>query len=57
MHLETLNVRNLALASVPFRPTTMQMPNLALIETKRITLYVTSCQIPSQISSPFCVSV
>jgi hypothetical protein len=25
--------------SVPLRPTTMQMPNLALVETKRITVW------------------
>ncbi len=29
----------LAATSVPFRPMTMQMPNLALIETKRIAVY------------------
>jgi hypothetical protein len=32
-------VRILALTSVPFRPTEVQMPNLALIETKQITDY------------------
>jgi hypothetical protein len=39
MLLVNLNVRILALTSVPFRPTTKQMPNLALVETKRITAY------------------
>ncbi len=29
-----------ASTSVPFRPTTVQMSNLALIETRRITVYV-----------------
>ncbi len=33
-----LNVYILASTSVPFWPTTMQMPNFALTETKRITL-------------------
>jgi hypothetical protein len=37
-HLENLNVPILASISVPFRPTTVQMPNLALFETKRITV-------------------
>jgi hypothetical protein len=37
---DTLNVRILASSSVPFRPTTMQMPNYALIEHKLITVYV-----------------
>jgi hypothetical protein len=32
-------VRILASTNVPFRPTTMQIPNLAVIETKRITVY------------------
>ena len=32
-------MRILASTSVPFRPTTVQMPNFALIETKRITVY------------------
>ncbi len=31
-------LRILALASVPFRLTTVQMPNFSLIETKRITV-------------------
>jgi hypothetical protein len=31
-------VRILASTSVPFRPTKVKMPNLALIETKRITV-------------------
>jgi hypothetical protein len=35
-HLGNVNVRILASKSVPFRPTTMQRPNLAQIETKRI---------------------
>ncbi len=39
MHLGHLNGRRLALASVPFRPMTVQMPNLAQIDTKRITVY------------------
>ncbi len=34
-----LNVRNLASAIVPLRPTTVQMLNLELIETKRITVW------------------
>jgi hypothetical protein len=39
--LGTVNARILASTSVPFRPTTMQkLPNLALIETKRITVYL-----------------
>ncbi len=33
-------VQMLASKSVPFRPTTVQIPNLALFETKRITVYV-----------------
>jgi hypothetical protein len=33
-------VRILASKSVPFRPMTVQMPNLALIETKRITVFL-----------------
>jgi hypothetical protein len=33
-----LNVHILASTSAPFRTTTVQMPNLALIETKRITV-------------------
>jgi hypothetical protein len=33
-------VRISASASVPFRPTMVQMPNLALIEKKRITVYI-----------------
>jgi hypothetical protein len=37
-HLGHLHVRFLASTSVPFRPTTVQMPNLALVETKRITV-------------------
>jgi len=32
------NLRILSSTSVPFRPTTVQMPNLALVETKRITV-------------------
>ncbi len=36
-----LNVRILASRSVPFRPTTNQMPNIALVETKEITVKVT----------------
>jgi hypothetical protein len=39
MQLVHLNVRILASTSVAFRPTMVQMPNLALIETKRITVY------------------
>ncbi len=38
-----LNERILSSPSVPFRPTTVQMPNLALIETKRITVYLCYC--------------
>jgi hypothetical protein len=38
--LGTLDVRNLASTSVPFRFTMAQSPNLTLIETKRITVYV-----------------
>jgi hypothetical protein len=33
-------VHILASKSVPFRPTMVQMPNLALFETERITVYV-----------------
>ncbi len=33
--LVTLELRILASTSVPFRPTTVQIPNLALIETKK----------------------
>jgi hypothetical protein len=39
---KTLQVRILASTSVPFRPTTVQMPNLALIETKRSTVFLTT---------------
>ena len=37
-HIQVSQVRVLASTSVPFRPTTVQMPNLALIETKRVTV-------------------
>ncbi len=37
-HLGHLNVRILASKSVPLRPMTVQMPNLALMETKLITV-------------------
>ncbi len=37
-HSGHLNVRILASKSVPLRPMTVQMPNLALIETERITV-------------------
>ncbi len=40
MHIQVSQARILASTSVPFRQTTMQMPNSALIETKRITVYV-----------------
>jgi hypothetical protein len=33
-------VSNLASTNVPFRPTTVKMPNLELIETKQITVYI-----------------
>jgi hypothetical protein len=36
--LRNLRVRILASLNVPFRPTTVQMPNLALIEIKLITV-------------------
>jgi hypothetical protein len=39
MHLGHLNVRILTSKSVLFRPTTVQMPNIAQIETKRIKVY------------------
>ncbi len=39
-HLGHLNVLILASTSVPSRPTTVQMPNLALIETKRFKVHV-----------------
>ncbi len=35
-----VNVNILASSSVPFRPTTLQVPNLALNDTKRIRVYV-----------------
>jgi hypothetical protein len=38
--LGTLECASLASTSVPFRPTTVLMPKLALIETKRITVYL-----------------
>ncbi len=38
--LGSLDVRISASTSVPFRPTTMQMPNLLLVETNRITVYI-----------------
>ncbi len=38
-----LNVCILSSTSVPFRPTTVKMPNLALFETKRITMYLCCC--------------
>jgi hypothetical protein len=34
-----MNVRILASTSVPFGPTTVQMPNLAPTETKHITVF------------------
>ncbi len=37
-----MNVRILASTSVPFEPTTVQMPNLALLATKRITVFETT---------------
>ncbi len=36
----TVNVHILAFASVPFRLTTVQVPNLSLTHTKRITVHV-----------------
>ncbi len=36
-----LNVRILASTNVPCRPTTLQMPNLELIETKWVTVWYT----------------
>ncbi len=37
---DTLNLRILASSNVLFRPAMVQMTNLALVETKRITVYV-----------------
>jgi hypothetical protein len=34
-----LNVCILSSTSVPFRPTAVQTPNLAQVETKRVTVY------------------
>jgi hypothetical protein len=42
-------VHILAATSVPFGPTTVQMPNLALIETKYITVYKTVFTLPKVI--------
>ncbi len=39
-----MNLRNLASTSVPFRPATVLMPNLALDET--VTVYVQSVFLP-----------
>jgi hypothetical protein len=38
-----------SLKSVPFGPTTVQMPNLALIETKQITV---QCGVGTKVSIP-----
>ncbi len=38
--LGTVECAYFGFKSVPFRPTAVQMPNLALIETKRITVQV-----------------
>jgi hypothetical protein len=38
--LGTVECAYCSLKSVPFRPTTVQVPNFALIETKRITVQV-----------------
>ncbi len=40
MYLGNLNIHILASISVPFRPTTVPMPHLALIEMKRITVCI-----------------
>ncbi len=40
--IQVSQVRIFASISVPFRPTTVQMPNLALFETKRITVQTNS---------------
>jgi hypothetical protein len=39
-----VNVHILASTSVPFTLTTVQVPNLALTHTKRITVYVTQVE-------------
>jgi hypothetical protein len=39
-HIQVAQVYIVASISVPFRPTTVQMPNVALIETKWITVKV-----------------
>jgi hypothetical protein len=39
MHIQVSQVRILVSTRVPFRPTTVQMPNLALVETKLITVH------------------
>ncbi len=39
---EVMQVLILASTSAPFIPTTMQMPNLALVETKRNTVWLVS---------------
>ena len=37
-YVSRVNVNILASTSVPFRPTTVKMPNLGLVETTRITV-------------------
>jgi hypothetical protein len=40
-----MNVNILVATSVPFTLTTVHVPNLALIHTKRITEYLTQCTV------------
>ncbi len=40
IHTDSIRLFDNMIYSVSFRPTTVQMPNLALIDTKCITVYV-----------------
>jgi hypothetical protein len=44
--IQVSQLRILTSISVPFRPTTVQMPQLALIETKRITVHLLTQSLP-----------
>jgi hypothetical protein len=44
VHSSDPSMRILASTSVPFIPTTVQMPNLLLIERRRITVYVSTVE-------------
>jgi hypothetical protein len=52
-----MNVRILASTSVPLRPTTVQMPNLVLIETKHITAYTAICFVSISAKFDICTVV